>query len=203
MSIARSTNSVVDLLVLALVVVNVVWTAPALGAETETVVLVATPELHDPLYGETILIAKPLASGEHLGFILNKPTKVSLADLFPGHEPSRKVHDPIYLGGPAELNLVFALVAGHDSPGDGAMQLAPDLYLAIEAQTVDHVIETASNHARFFAGAVVWRPGELDAELKRGAWYVLGLEPELVLRKTTAGLWQELVRRAEIREKAI
>jgi putative transcriptional regulator len=50
---------------------------------------------------------------------------------------------------------------------------------------------------------VVWRPGELDEELKRGAWYVLDLEPGLVLRKKTAGLWQELVQRAEIRDKAI
>lgn len=201
MSIAR--NSVAALLVLTLVVVTVVWTAPTLAAEAETIVLVATPQLHDPLYGETILIAKPLKSGQHLGFILNRPTKVSLADLFPEHKPSRSVQDPVYLGGPSELSMVFALVADHDSPGHGSLQLAPDLYLAVAAKAVDHVIETASDHARFFAGAVVWRPGELDEELKRGAWYVLDLEPELVLRKTTAGLWQELVQRAEIRDKAI
>lgn len=201
MSIARS--SVAVFLVLALAVVNVVWTAPALGAESDTIVLVATPQLLDPFYGETILIAKPLRGGQHLGFILNRPTRLSLADLFPEHEPSRSVLDPVYLGGPSEPSMVFALVADHDSPGHGSMQLAPDLYLAVAAQTVDHVIETASDHARFFAGAVVWRPGELDAELKRGAWYVLDLEPELVLRKKTAGLWQELVQRAEIRDKAI
>jgi putative transcriptional regulator len=201
MSIAK--NSVAVLLVLTLAVVNVVWAAPTLGAENETIVLVATPELHDPLYGETILIAKPLQGGQHLGFILNRPTKVSLADLFPEHKPSRSVQDPIYLGGPSELSVVFAMVADHDSPGDGSLQLAPDLYLAVAAQTVDRIIETASDHARFFAGAVVWRPGELDEELKRGAWYVLDVEPELVLRKTTAGLWQELVKRAEIRKKAI
>jgi hypothetical protein len=135
MSIARS--SVTALFVLMLVVVTVVWTAPTLGAEYETVVLVARPQLQDPLYGETILIAKPLEGGQHLGFILNRPTRLSLADLFPGHEPSRSIQDPIYLGGPSELNVVFALVAGHDRPGDGSMQLAPDLYLAVAAQTVD------------------------------------------------------------------
>ncbi|MBI2317254.1 MAG: YqgE/AlgH family protein [Betaproteobacteria bacterium] len=165
--------------------------------------LVATPQFKDPIYGETILIAKPLQGGQYLGLILNRPTRFSLADVFPGHEPSRSVRDPIYLGGPSELDVVFALVAGHDSPGEGSMQLAPDLYLAVSAQTVDHVIETASEHARFFAGVVVWRPGELDEELKRGAWYVLELEPELVLPKKTEGLWQELVQRAEIREKGI
>ena len=201
MSIARS--SVADLLALTLVVATFVWNTPTLGAESRTVVLVATPQLHDPFYGETILIAKPLEGGQHLGFILNRPTKLSLADLFPEHEPSRSVHDPIYLGGPSDLNVVFALVADHASPGDGSMQISPDLYLAVAAPTVDHVIETASDHARFFAGMVVWRPGELDEELKRGAWYVLDLDPELVLRKKTAGLWRELVQRAEIREKGI
>ena len=83
------------------------------------------------------------------------------------------------------------------------MQLAPDLYLAVTAKTVDHIIETNSDHARFFAGAVVWQPGELDQELQLRAWYVLDLEPDMVLRKKTEGLWQELVQRAEMRAKGI
>jgi putative transcriptional regulator len=197
-------SRVASFLIFALLVITFTWTAPTLGAElSDTVVLVATPQFQDALYGETILIARSLEDGQHVGFILNKPTQYLLADAFPEHAPSKKVRDPIYLGGPDEGDAVFALVASHDSPGSGWMQLAPDLFVAVAADTVDRIIESGADHARFFAGAVVWQPGELDEELKRGVWYVLEPEPELVLPKQTEGLWQQLVHRAEIRDKAI
>jgi putative transcriptional regulator len=133
----------------------VAWAVPAAGAglhESETVVLVAKRRFRDPLYAETIVIARPIGQDVHVGLILNKPTEVSLAQAFPGHGPSLGVRQPLYLGGPAEANAVFALVASHASPGRGSMQLSQDLFLVIAKDTVDRVIETAAGHARFFAG---------------------------------------------------
>jgi putative AlgH/UPF0301 family transcriptional regulator len=51
--------------------------------------LVASPELGQP-YGNTVLFVRPLASGQHLGFIINRPTEVTLGKLFPEHGPSQK-----------------------------------------------------------------------------------------------------------------
>lgn len=197
---------VCGVLALMLPVLAIAWIAPGYSAdlaESGTVLLVAKPELRDPLYGRTIVIARPIGQGRHLGVILNKPTKVSLAQAFPGHVPSKSVRDPLYLGGPANANAVFALVASRDNPGRGSMQLSPDLFLVIAADTVDHVIEFKAENARFFVGAVVWRPGELDEELKRGAWYVLDPEPDLVLPQKTDGMWQQLVQRAQLRENGV
>ena len=193
-------------LALMLPVLAIAWPAPGYSAnlaDTETVLLVARPEFRDPIYGETILIARPIGQGRHVGFILNKPSKISLAEAFPEHGPSKAVRGPLYIGGPAEVNAVFALVASHDSPGRGSMQLSPDLFLVIAADTMDHIIEFEAERARFFAGAVVWQPGELDEELRRGAWYLLDPEPDLVLPQKTEGIWQQLVQRAELRENSI
>jgi putative transcriptional regulator len=178
---------------------------PATSADgaDEAVLLVAQPELMSPLYGSTILLAKPIADGAHIGFIINKPTTVKLAEAFPEHEPSKKVSDPLFLGGPAGLNRIFALVERHDAASDGAMQITPDLFLASEAKAVDHIIEAEADHARFFVGLVVWRPGELDDEIKRGLWFVDEPDAKLVLNKKTDGLWEELVRRSEARAKTI
>lgn len=166
-------------------------------------ILVARPELQDQLYGASILIAKPMPDGSSLGFILNKPTPLTLGQLFPEHQPSVKVADPVFLGGPVGTEVVFALVERSDSPGEGALQVAPDLYLAIEAGTVDRIIEKESDHARFLVGMVVWRPGELQDEMKRGLWYEMKTEPALVLRKKTEGMWEELVQRSEDSASAI
>src|SRR4051812_13792678 len=70
----------------------------------DAVLLVAQPDFVHPLYGSTILLAKPLANGGHIGFIINKPTTATLGEVFPEHEPSKKVAEPIFLGGPADTN---------------------------------------------------------------------------------------------------
>jgi putative transcriptional regulator len=193
-------------LAVMLPVLATAWIAPGYSAdlpETGTILLVAKPAFQDPIYGQTILIAKPIGQGRHVGFILNKPTEISLAEAFPDHGPSKAVRAPLYLGGPAGVDAVFALVASHDSPGRGSMQFSPDLFIVIEADTLNHVIEYRAERARFFVGAVEWQSGELDEELRRGAWYVLDPEPDLVLPQKTDGMWQQLVQRAELRENGI
>src|SRR5258708_1934898 len=67
-----------------------------------------------------------------------------------------------------------------------------NLYLAFRANTIDHVIETTPNEARYFVGYVGWRPGELKGEIDRGVWSVLDADIDIVFRKDTEGLWEEL-----------
>jgi len=190
---------------LLLAVLAIAGTAPARAVEPadEPVILVAKPALRDRLYRGTILIARPLRNGQHVGFIVNRPTPVKLGTLFPDHGPSQKVVEPIYLGGPVSIEVLFALVQRKDSPGKRAMQLTPDLYLVVDRDLVDHIIESEADHARFYAGVVLWARGELDAEIARGFWYVDDADVGLVLRKSTDGMWEELVKRLEQRSRGI
>lgn len=163
----------------------------------EPVMLVAKPALQaDQLYHSTILIVKPMGDDQHIGFIVNKPTPLTLGRLFPDHEPSQKVTEPVYLGGPVSTEVLFALVQRPDSPGARSMQITPDLYAVVDRVSVDDIIEKESDHARFYAGLVLWQPGELRAEIDRGFWYVLDADSSLVLRKSTDGMWEELLERS-------
>jgi putative transcriptional regulator len=170
---------------------------------SDSVILVAKPELVDPLYGSTILVVTPVGGDQHVGFIVNRPTKATLGQLFPEDTPSQKVVDPVYLGGPLSPQTVFALVERKQSPGRQSFELIPGLYVAVDQETVDRIIRTESDHARFVAGLVVWRHGELRAEIKRGAWYVLPPDAQLALRKPSQGLWEELVRLSQLRANSI
>ena len=178
-------------------------TARAVEPADEPVLLVAKPALRDRLYRATVLIARPLGNGQHIGFIVNRPTPVKLGTLFPDHGPSQKVVEPIYLGGPVNVETVFALVQRKDNPDSRSMRLTPDLYLVVDRDLVDRVIEAEADHARFYAGVVVWAPGELIAEIAKGFWYVDDADVSLVLRKSTAGMWEELVKRLEQRSRGI
>lgn len=164
---------------------------------SDTVLLVAKRTLRDRIYGSSVLLARPLGEERHVGFIVNKPTNMTLGKLFPQHLPSQKVVDPVYLGGPTGAEVIFAMVKDSKSPGGRSIQLAPGLFLAYDSAVVDRIIETQPEHARFFAGMVMWQPHELADEVKRGLWYVLPAKPEILLRKSTDNLWEDLVNRAE------
>lgn len=155
------------------------------------VLLVAAPALQG-LYRETTLIAVPVA-GTHLGFILNRASAFKLDKLFPGHEPSAKVVDPVYFGGPEMSEAIFAVV--HGDPGAKALHLLGDVFVVSNAAAVDQIIEKTPNDARYFAGFVGWRPGELAKEIEAGFWYTTEADAGLFFRPDTSSLWRELLER--------
>jgi len=167
----------------------------AQAQDDRAVFLVADPMFRDLDYRQTVLIAAPAPDGGHVGVIINRPTQHSLSSLFPEHEPSRKVIDPVYYGGPFSRSALVALVKTDATPGSGSVQLMKNLYLAIRASTIDHVIESTPNDARYYVGYVGWRPGELRREIDRGLWSVLDADRDIVFRKNTEGLWEELLQR--------
>ena len=169
----------------------------------DAMILVAKRNLTDRIYGNTIIATRPLGESRHIGFIINKPTTMTLGKLFPKHLPSQKIGDPVYLGGPTGAEVIFAMVKGQASPGGRSMQIAPGLFVAFDSEVVDRIIEKQPQQARFFAGMVLWQPHELQEEIKRGLWFVTDPQTELLLRKNTDGLWEELVGRAERKANTI
>jgi putative transcriptional regulator len=161
-------------------------------AQEDAMILIAHPAFRDLEYRQTVLIAAPAPNGGHVGVILNRPTRRSLGSLFPEHEPSKKVVEPVFYGGPFSRGALVALVRADQAPGQGSVLLMKNLYLAFRANTIDHVIETTPNEARYFVGYVGWRPGELKGEIDRGLWSVSNAELDTIFRKDTEGLWDEL-----------
>jgi putative AlgH/UPF0301 family transcriptional regulator len=167
-----------------------------------TVMLVANPQLGQ-FYAHTVLIVVPMGRDQHAGLIINRPTERSLASLFPEHEPSRKVVKPVYLGGPVMRNMVFAMLRADEAPDADSIPFMPGLFLVSHAKTIDHIIETRPNDARYYVGFVVWKPGELKEELERGFWYVMQPEAELLFRDSSDGMWEDLVNQAGTPKKDV
>src|SRR4029077_15935893 len=104
----------------ALVLVLVSGLVPGIARaqlQEDAMLLVAHPAFRDLEYRQTVLLAAPAAHGGHVGVILNRPTKRSLGSLFPEHEPSKKVVDPVYYGGALSRGAPVAPVKGRKTPG--------------------------------------------------------------------------------------
>jgi putative AlgH/UPF0301 family transcriptional regulator len=155
-------------------------------------VLAASVDLEDTVWGRTVILVTPLPAGAHLGIILNRPTRSKLGQLFPSHAPSQRVIDPVYFGGPMSPHAVIALIQTTASPGHNAMAIAHGVYLAVDAPTIDQVIEQQPDHARFFVGFLVWAPSELEEQVAAGFWTLREAEPAIAFRKDVDALWREV-----------
>ena len=175
--------------------VAILLAAAASGAVAQDLgkplLLVASPDLDGP-YNHTALLVVPMR-GQHVGFILNRATDVKLGYLFPDHPPSAKVADPVYIGGPEKIDAIFAVVP--HNPGEPSVRLFGELFMTIHSDVVDRVIEQTPNDARYFAGFVAWRPGELATELEAGWWYAADPDAALIFSDDTDTMWEALMKR--------
>jgi putative AlgH/UPF0301 family transcriptional regulator len=177
----------------ALVVLFAGMTGAAPAADlSEAVILVASDRLAGSIYEQTVVLAAPLPQGGYLGFIVNRPTHVKLETLFPQQPSTRNVAEPVYAGGPILSNAVFAVTRKAPDNNGNFFSPMPGLVVAIDSTTVDRIIETTPNDARYFVGLMFWAPDDLEDEIRNGAWEVRSADVDTVLRAKPTGLWKSL-----------
>jgi putative transcriptional regulator len=159
---------------------------------SQAVILVASDRLAGSIYEQTVILAAPLPQGGHLGFVVNRPTQVKLETLFPQQPSTRNVADPVYAGGPVLSNAVFAVTRKAPDDNGNFFSPMPGLVVVIDAATVDRIIETTPNDARYFVGLMFWAPDDLEDEIRSGAWEVRPADVDTVLRANSTELWKSL-----------
>ncbi len=184
-----------------LIVAACLWMACGVqDAVAQGLLLVANPSMADPNFREAVVVVTQDESGAALGVIINRPTRQSLASLLPGNEKLKPFTEPMYFGGPVEEGGIFALyqVGG---PGQGTEKLGqvfallPGINLALHPEAVESLMNRPPAKIRFYNGYSGWEPGQLRAEIERGAWYVMDPDAAILFRSDMRTLWSELLRR--------
>ena len=159
---------------------------------SEPVILVASSVLEGTPFEQVVILAAPMPGGGHVGFIINKPTGLKLQALFPEDAAARKVKECVYLGGPVLLESVFAVTRKAPEGGNAVIPLMPGLVAVLDGATIDRVVKTTPNDARYFLGLMVWGEGELEDQVRRNAWELRPAEVDMVFRARSQGLWNSL-----------
>ncbi len=155
-------------------------------------ILVASEKLTDPHFAETVvLITRREADGGTMGVVLNRPMDLSLAKAFPQMHANS---DPVYDGGPVSPDAVQALLRSSEKP-DTAQRVLADIYsiarkALLEKSINDHL---DSSKFRVYLGYAGWGPGQLENEVRLGAWTVVN-GTRYVFDSHPDSLWQRLNR---------
>jgi putative transcriptional regulator len=165
--------------------------------------LVATPLLGDPNFRRAVvLIVEHEVTEGTLGIVLNRPTKIPVGQVLEQWTDLATDPSVVFTGGPVSPTsaLALALIPGKDEPVgwralDGAPALARLGLLDLDAPPL--LLAPAIKSLRVFAGYAGWSPGQLDAEIDEGAWYVLPAQPGDVFAAEPDRLWRAVLRRQE------
>lgn len=165
--------------------------------------LVATPLLGDPNFKRAVvLIVEHEDTEGTLGVVLNRPTKIPVGQVL--EQWTELTSDPsvLFRGGPVAQNsaLALAMVPGKEEPlGWRALDGAPALARLglLDLDTPPRLLAPAIQSLRVYAGYAGWSPGQLDAEIDEGAWFVLPAEPADIFAVQPERLWRAVLQRQE------
>ena len=160
--------------------------------------LVASRDLPDPNFSETVVLLIAYGSNGTVGIIVNRPSDVKLASVLPSVKSLHGRSDTVYMGGPVLANRVLLLIRAPKAPED-SLAVFGDIYASSSLDVLKHESEQGGSKPRFraYAGHAGWAPGQLEAEIAHGDWYVTPADVDSVLSAKPRDLWRKLIERVE------
>ena len=165
-------------------------------ASTKGRLLVAAPSLLDPNFHRTVVLMIEHDDEQGaLGVVLNRPSLTEVGGPLPEWEPVAAFPEVLFLGGPVSPSNVIGLArVGPGADGEGVTPLLDQLAL-VDLNNPPSELGAMVEEARAFAGCAGWAPGQLEAEIGIGAWFVVDAQVDDVLSPTPDELWAAVLRR--------
>jgi len=158
--------------------------------------LVASRRLRDPNFKETVVLLVDYGLEGAMGLVINRPSAVRLATVFPDIKELKARKDTIYVGGPVAVNQMLMLIRS-SNVAEESQEITRDVYISSSWKVLERLMKSTAKDETFrlFAGYAGWAPNQLDLERSRGDWYILKADAEAIFTQNPSELWQKLIRR--------
>jgi putative transcriptional regulator len=165
--------------------------------------LVATPLLDDPNFRRSVvLVLEHDEDGGTLGVVLNRPSEISVTQVLPSWDPLVTGPPVLFEGGPVQTDSALALavvLSGEEPLGWRRLQgrSAVSRLGTVDLDAPPEILAGEISQMRIFAGYAGWTAGQLENELRQGAWYVVDSEPGDTFNSYPGDLWRTVLRRQQ------
>jgi putative transcriptional regulator len=161
--------------------------------------LVATPEMGDPRFAETVILMVRHDETGALGIVINRPVEERpLASLLAAlGEPNAGVTGTVRLfaGGPVDPTVGFVV---HSAEYRRDETLAIDGRIAVTASRailLDIGHGTGPHQSLVAFGYAGWGPGQLELEMAQRSWFTEPEDPRLIFDDDRDKVWKEALDR--------
>jgi putative transcriptional regulator len=159
--------------------------------------LIAMPILSDPNFRQTVVLLCEHGPDGSMGLVVNRPTDVEVSKLIedfpdlPAGQAWLADAGWMHSGGPVNQNGLLILCRSEREP----MGILEDVVLVTVLSDLNRDAEYGSHKKiRCYLGYAGWAPGQLEAEIKAGAWRLVKGDSGLIFNEDPAAVWQEMMK---------
>ncbi|MEO2169074.1 MAG: YqgE/AlgH family protein [bacterium] len=170
--------------------------------------LLAMPQMTDPNFHRAVVLLCRHGDEGALGFVVNRPIDVDLADLLEFDEPIDDNMDlTAWQGGPVKVERGWLVWRGEPSDDD-ILQVCDGIYMSSSQAHLHSLIVgdpsvCRADRSRLLLGYAGWGPGQLDEELLASAWLNIPVDPELVFETPADEVWERAIRTLGVEPNSI
>jgi len=159
--------------------------------------LVASRAIADPRFQETVVLLIGYDDTGATGLIINRPSKVTLAEMLQAVPGLKKRSDVVYYGGPVEGHRILMLMRSTERLEE-ADRVLTNVYVSASRNMLERMIgaHKTQKQLRVYAGYAGWLPGQLNREVSRGDWLILDADADSIFEKESSEIWRELILRS-------
>jgi putative transcriptional regulator len=157
--------------------------------------LVATPDLEDPNFRQTVVYMIHHDEGGAMGLVLNRvlgtgPLDKVLKGLGIDPHGEHEINIELHYGGPVEAGRIFMLHSPEYRVAN-TMVVSDLAALTVTPQILEDIAAgKGPKHTLFALGYAGWGPHQLEDELTAGAWLVVQPDEALLFDEKTDTKWQ-------------
>jgi putative AlgH/UPF0301 family transcriptional regulator len=161
--------------------------------------LVASRELGDPNFAQTVILLVHYDAESVVGLMLNRRTDLPISRVLAELEAAKSRSDPVYLGGPVETPTIFALLRSSDKL-EGTEHVFGSVYWISTKAALEKTISSRPDPAVFhvYLGYAGWTPDQLKTELRLGGWFIFQADNQTIFNPNPDSLWQEMIKKTEL-----
>jgi putative transcriptional regulator len=152
--------------------------------------LVACPQLADPNFARSLVLLIQHNRDGAFGVVLNHPISKTIQELWRevGNGACHS-EQPVYLGGPVP----GPLMALHTQPKLAEVEVVSGVFFAAKKPHLDKLVLSEEPAYKVFVGHSGWGAGQLENEIRQGAWRSVAATAEHVF-STDDTLWEVIFR---------
>lgn len=187
-------DGAVALLLVCVMGIGSEW--PAAAEESQYLtgqLLVATPEMGDPRFAQTVIYMVSHNKAGAMGLVVNRPVATGpISELLKGlgvESEGTSGEIAIHYGGPVEPGQGFVLHT-NDYVRDSTIVVQDGFALTVDVEVLRAISRGKGPRRSLFAfGYAGWAPGQLEAEIKAKAWFSIPAEETLIFDKDAETKW--------------